>query len=219
MIRGPRHMDEFHHPSPMHESLASDDDRRRPVLGFAHDWPYNLPFAIPAHHHLRAQLVFAAKGVIRVSTASSTWVVPPQQAVWVPPAVEHSLAASGAFDLRTLYLHPEAVKRLSRECGVISVPPLLRELILYAIGVGGGYEPDSAESRVLAVVPDLLGTITPEPLHLPLPRDRRLRIITEALLNDPSDDHPLAHWASRVGASERSLSGILWVRHNMREDH
>lgn len=205
VVSEPQPMDPLSHPTPMHDSLANDDDGGRPVVGFAHDWPHQTPFSISAHHHLRAQLVYAAEGVIRVNTARCTWVVPPQQAVWVPPAVEHSVTAGGAFDLRTLYLHPAAVAHLSGECCVITVPPLLRELILHAVRVGRDYAPDSAESRVLSVIPDLLSTLTPEPLQLPLPRDRRLRIITEALLNNPSDDHPLAHWAGRVGASERTL--------------
>lgn len=199
-------MDELRHSAPMHDRFANDDDSCRPVLGFAHDWPHNRPFAIPGHQHLRAQLVYAAEGVVRVSTARCTWVVPPQQAVWVPPAVEHAFAAGGAFDLRTLYLHPSAVAHLSLECCVISAPSLLRELILYAVRVGRNYEPGSAESRILSVISDLLSTLPPEPLQLPLPTDRRLRTITDTLLNDPSDDRPLAHWAGMVGASERTLT-------------
>lgn len=189
----------------MNDNLANDEDGDFPVLGFAHDWPYPTPFSTPAHHHVRAQLIYAATGVIHVSTAHCTWVVPPQQAVWVPPAVEHSVNTTGAFNLRTLYLHPSTVAHLSCECCVITAPPLLRELILYTVRVGRNYSPGSAESKVISIVPDLLSTLPSEPLHLPLPRDRRLRVITDALLDNPSDDHPLPHWAGIVGASERTL--------------
>ncbi|QDX80247.1 hypothetical protein B9N43_02590 [Denitratisoma sp. DHT3] len=190
---------------PMHDRLADDDDERRPVMGYAYGWPTNEKFSIEAHRHLRAQLIYATAGVLRVSTADCTWVLPPQQAVWVPADVVHSVTATGSFDLRTLYLHPAAIHGLAEGCCVITVSPLLRELILHAIRVGPDYALDGADARILSVIPDLLGAIAPEPLQLPLPRDRRLRIVTDALLENPSDNHPLSHWAKRVGASERTL--------------
>lgn len=191
--------------NPAHGNLADNDDRLRPVLGYAHDWPFGTRFSIPPHSHLRAQLVFATEGVLRVSTANSTWVIPPQQAVWVPPSVEHALTATGAFILRTLYLHPRIKVSLPNDCCVITVTPLLRELILHAVEVSSDYAPDSLDAQVMSLIPALLSTINPEPLQLPLPVDRRLRIVTDALLDDPADKQPLAFWANRVGASERTL--------------
>lgn len=190
---------------PAHDRMADNDDPSRPVLGYAYDWPSGAPFSIGCHSHLRAQLVFATEGVLRVSTASAAWVVPPQQAVWVPPGVEHALTAIGAFVLRTIYLHPAAAAGLPDGCSVVSVTPLLRELILYAIQVKPDYSPDSLEARILSTIPGLLGTIDPEPLQLPLPVDRRLRMVTDALLDEPANKQPLTFWAQRVGASERTL--------------
>jgi AraC-like DNA-binding protein len=43
------------------------------------------------------------------------------------------------------------------------------------------------------------------PLHLPLPRDRRLRRLTDALCANPGDTRPLKYWAGKLGMSERSL--------------
>jgi len=190
---------------PSHDRMADNDDPSRPVLGYAYDWPSGAPFSIGCHSHLRAQLVFATEGVLRLSTAKAAWVVPPQQAVWVPPAVEHALTAARAFVLRTVYLHPSAKSGLPDDCCVITVTPLLRELILYAVQVKPDYSPDSLDAQVLSIIPSLLGTIDPEPLQLPLPVDRRLRMVADALLDDPASKQPLTFWAQRVGASERTL--------------
>jgi AraC-like DNA-binding protein/mannose-6-phosphate isomerase-like protein (cupin superfamily) len=188
----------------LHDTLSNNPDPRLPVIAVAHDRPDN--FNTPFHHHLRAQLVYATAGVMRVSTETATWVVPPQQAVWIPSNVEHTAVSNSPLALRTLYIHPDAASKLADICCVLSVPPLLREMILYAVTLPQDYAPDSAEARLMAVIPDLLSTLEPEPLQLPLPSDRRLRTITDALMEDPADKHSLAYWANHVGASERTLS-------------
>jgi AraC-like DNA-binding protein/mannose-6-phosphate isomerase-like protein (cupin superfamily) len=182
---------------------ANDTDAERPVLAVAHDRPKG--FRIPAHSHFRAQLMYSADGVMRVETASGAWVVPPQQAVWLPAEVEHSMTNAGPIALRTLYLHPRVSRELPTSCCVISVPPVLRELILYVAALSQHYEPGSLTAKLMSAIPDLLQTLEPEPLHLPLPVDRRLGAITDALMQDPCNNQPLAFWAEHSGASERTL--------------
>jgi len=85
----------------------------------------------------------------------------------------------------------------------------LRELILYATTLRDHYAPDGPEARVMAVIPDQLRLLRPEPLHLPTPADRRLRAITDALSEHPSDGRSLADWARTAGASERTLARLF----------
>ena len=65
--------------------LFSVVDMRRPLVGYAADFPNG--FALDDHRHPSAQLIHASSGVMTVATAQGRWVVPPQRAVWVPPAV------------------------------------------------------------------------------------------------------------------------------------
>lgn len=188
----------------LHNRQSNNDDPALPVLTLSHDRPES--FAMPSHRHHRAELIYASEGVIRVSTERATWVVPPQQAVWIPPGLEHSASHIGPVALRILYFHPLLAQTLLSSCCVINVSPLLREMILHATALGQRYKPDSPEARVMAVIPDLLRDIRPEPLQLPLPVDRRLTMITDALMENPADKQPLSGWASHVGASERTLS-------------
>ncbi len=145
------------------------DDAARPVVTLASDHPG--PHKIPPHRHLRAQLLYASTGVMTVSTAEGTWVVPPHQGVWVPPGVVHEVTSPGPMTMRSLYLHPSATAGLPTSCCVVTIPPLLRELILHAVTLSFGYPPQGPEARLMAVIPDQLRALRPEPLHLPMPAE------------------------------------------------
>jgi len=181
---------------------GDDEDASDPVIAIAHDRPET--FEVPAHEHFRAQLVYASEGVMRVRTKKATWIVPPQQAVWVPPAVTHSVINESSVAFRTLYLHPSITAELPDECCVVNVPALLRELILYVTDFHLTPSPVLL-SQLMKVLPELLATLEPEPLQLPLPGDRRLRVICDALMDNPGDERTLKDWTLIVGASERTL--------------
>jgi AraC-like DNA-binding protein len=185
---------------------GDDGDPSRPVIAVAHDRPET--FEVPPHKHLRAQLVYASAGVMRVRTEKATWIVPHQQAVWVPSGITHSVINESSVAFRTLYLHPDITQQLHSECCVLNVPPLLRELILHVTA----RKPPSLsalDDRLMALIPDLLATLEPEPLQLPLPADRRLRTITDALMENPGDERSLGDWTGKVGASERTLERLF----------
>ena len=181
---------------------GDDENSSSPVIAIAHDRPET--FEVPPHKHFRAQLVYASQGVMRVRTKNATWIVPPQQAVWVPPGITHSVINESTVAFRTLYLHPNIASTLPDECCVITVPPILKELILYVTNLLVPVD-SVLQTRLMALIPDLLATLEPEPLQLPLPVDRRLKVICDALMDNPGDDRNLKDWTRTVGASERTL--------------
>ncbi|MGF1629903.1 MAG: helix-turn-helix domain-containing protein [Kiloniellaceae bacterium] len=201
--RGPDHV----HSDPLPDHPGNLDDPRRPVAPLAID--YSGASLRPWHHHRRGQLLYADQGVMQVSTAAGTWVVAPAQAVWVPPGVEHQVGHRAGIAMRTLYVDAAVARELPSECCVVAIPALLRQLILRAMEVGLDYAPGSAGARVMAVIFDELRALKPEPLHLPHPRDPRLKKIAEALLADPADGRALADWAKGAGASERTLARLF----------
>ncbi len=191
------------------DPLGDLEDADWPVVGFVRN--YTAGHKIARHWHHRAQLVYASSGVMGVTTDDGTWVVPPQQAVWVPAGMVHEVEASGPLAMRSLYV---AVDRdsgagLPRDCCVVGVSPLLRELILRVVTFDVAGPPSPAQRHVLAVIADELRSLEPEPLHLPLPHDRRLKTITERLARDPADGRPLGDWARKTGASERTLARLF----------
>src|SRR5690606_27484067 len=52
-------------------------------------------------------------------------------------------------------------------------------------------------------------------LGLPMPRDRRLQALCHALTNDPGSPLTLEGWATRVGASSRTLARLFQDELNM----
>ena len=193
----------------LRRSTDSRDYQRlpRPVAVMATDYPAG--HAIAPHLHERGQLVFAAAGVMAVTTPDGTWVVPPHRAVWVPPATEHAIRAYDALQMRSLYIRGDAARHLPPTCAVVPVSPLLRELILRAIELPLEYEEAGPAGRIMALILDELAVLPALPLHLPWPRDERLRRVCAALRRDPAAAATLAEWGRVAGASGRTLARLF----------
>jgi AraC-like DNA-binding protein/quercetin dioxygenase-like cupin family protein len=158
---------------------------------------------IRPHHHEWAQLIYARAGVMTVLTAAGAWVVPPQRAVWMPAGMEHAIRCGTRLEMRTLYIDAAARDGLPVACGVVNVPPLLRELVLAGVEAPGE---GPRRELLVALLLQEVSAAPLAPLHLPEPEDPRLKRITAALGADPGDPRTLAAWGKEVGASVRTLS-------------
>ncbi|HJV34916.1 helix-turn-helix transcriptional regulator [Geomonas sp.] len=161
------------------------------------------------HAHPRGQLIYASSGVMRVICRHDIWVVPPSQAVWVPPDMEHEVYFPGEVFLRNLFVDPSFCQGLPTNCTVIKVSPLLKELILQAVKIGDSYRGESGEFRLMLVILDQLKEAEATPLHLPMGRDERLLRVMEELLKDPGDRRELEELAGLAGASARTLARLF----------
>lgn len=177
------------------------------IQAFAAD--YTEGHVIPLHRHSRAQLLHAESGLMAIEAASTSWLVPPGVALWLPPGMPHEVRAVTAISMRTLYIRSDAAVGLAEHCRAIAVSPLLRELIFRAVTFSPHYAPDSPEGRLMAVILDEIREQPDAPLNLPLPRDRRARRVADALVADPADGRPIEEWASVTGASARTLARIF----------
>ena len=161
---------------------------------------------IEPHRHRRAQLVYGTSGSLTVGTPHGTWVVPAHRAVWVPGGVEHSVRAAGTVTMRTLYLDQDHCPELPDHCTVISVSPLLRELIEAATRIPVDYVPDSRDGRVMALLRDELRPVATPALHLPMPTEAELAAICAEILRCPHEDRSLQDWADSCYLSRRTLA-------------
>src|SRR5690349_1033283 len=105
------------------------------VSTLAYDYPAG--FDVVEHSHKAHQLVFAPRGVMEIAVGRQLWLVPPQFAVWIPSRTEHRIRMPTAVSMRTLYFRMSARGHDRRHCAVIQVSPLLRELILECVRLGG----------------------------------------------------------------------------------
>ncbi len=186
---------------------AETSDNPRPVVTLANDYPSG--YEIAPHRHARAQLVYASQGVMTVTAAAGSWVVPPQRAVWMPAGAEHAVRVNRAISMRSLFIRPESAPGLPKACRVVTVSSLLRALILRAMAVPPLYDEAGPDGRILRVILDELRALQSAPLHLPRPGDARLLRVTEALIADPADARPLDAWARAAGASPRTLARLF----------
>lgn len=161
---------------------------------------------IARHTHAWAQVAYASRGVLRIATAGTTWMVPPSRAIWVPPHVTHEVVIVEEAFLRTLYIDEHAVPPGMDACRVVEVSNLLREVIA-ALDM-----PDLSASReqVLgALALDELTRSEPLPLSVPMPNEKRLRALCEAVIADPASSDSLDQWAASVGASTRTIARLF----------
>lgn len=161
------------------------------------------------HQHRRAQLLYTVRGIVNCEVEDGVWLVPPQCAVWVPGNLPHSARGSGTTECYCLFVDADAVAGLPQACCTITVSPLLRELLLKAVGLPELYALGSREERLIATLLDELVAAPVEDLHLPMPRDPRLRRLAELLLSMPSERIAKGEWAARIGMSERNMSRLL----------
>lgn len=163
---------------------------------------------VQAHAHPWGQLMYAADGVLEACTEQRTCLIPPRRAVWLPAGVAHSAHARTAVVFRSLYLEPGIAARLG-ECRVLAISPLLDGLIQRASEFPHDYPDNGPEARLLQVLVDELQRAPESGLSLPLPRDPRLRRITEHLQRQPGERMGIEDWAQRVGASRRTLARLF----------
>jgi AraC-like DNA-binding protein len=185
------------------EGLSDHENAASAVTAMAADYPGGS--STGEHVHNRAQLLYAIQGVMSIRSATGFWVVPPSRAVWLTAGVAHDVRMSGEVKMRTVFVDPNAAPHLPAKCCVVAVSGLLRELVLAACEVPIAYAAGSRDDRLMRLLLDELHAMPVLPLHLPFPKDERLRRICGALTDAPDRDLTARQWASGVGLTERTL--------------
>lgn len=162
---------------------------------------------VAAHSHVDGQLVYAVSGVVCTMTERGTWVAPAYRITWTPPGFEHSHRIYGETDVCVVTVPRDLCRDLPASPGVFAVSPLLREVLLAL--TDGQEARDGAHERLRGVIIDELVEAPDHPVHLPEPRDDRLRRVTELLHSDPGRPATLAELGRAAGASERTLSRLF----------
>ena len=159
------------------------------------------------HQHERGQLLYARKGCIRITLANQVCLLPPSRAAWIPPATAHRAVMKEVVDYRSLYFSAELSKGLGADVCVLSVSPLL-EAVLEPMAQAS-FDQDWSQGRymhLLGLCVDEMQRASRQPTLLPLPHDRRLRV----LMDQPEQLPPELHVLEReVGASARTISRIF----------
>jgi AraC-like DNA-binding protein/mannose-6-phosphate isomerase-like protein (cupin superfamily) len=172
---------------------------------------YKRGVRLGTHMHREAQLVYAARGTMQVTTPKGRWLVPPDRAVWVPALSEHSIDVLADIQMRTLYFDVSWLKRERRRANlasefVVRVSPLLHQAILALFDTSNGRE---RTELLIKLVMLELHQAEDSATFIPLPHEPRCRRAADIVLGDPTGSHEIETLAREVGTSARTLSRLF----------
>ncbi|WP_407166348.1 AraC family transcriptional regulator [Bradyrhizobium sp. ORS 111] len=172
---------------------------------------YRKGVRLDPHMHREAQLVYAAKGTMQVTTPKGRWLVPPDRAVWVPALFAHAIDVLADIEMRTLYFDQAWLAREKRSDSltnefVVRVSPLLHQAILALFDGAGSRERSELLVRLLMLE---LHRAEDPATFIPLPQEPRCRRAADVVLVDPTRDYEIETLARTVGTSARTLSRLF----------
>lgn len=176
----------------------------RPVATMPSSYPAGHEIAL--HTHARAQLLLATNGAIEITVDGNIWVVPHGRAVWIPAGIEHTVYIISAVTIESLYIDATTETGMNDDCQVVAVSPLLQALIAAAMAIPVEYDPGGRDGLIMQLILAELKSMPFVPLHIPMPRDRRLQIICQAISQQPGRSETLAQWGVIAGATARTLA-------------
>ncbi|MDR3507406.1 MAG: helix-turn-helix transcriptional regulator [Caulobacteraceae bacterium] len=185
-------------------SPADYEATPRPIVAVGNDFP--LGHVILAHRHRRCQLLSCPSAVLTVATDQGAWVVPRHHCLWLPSGVRHEVTALGALQTRSLFLEPDAVSGMPRQCEVLAVSPLMRSLLREAIDLPLDYEEDSRGGLIMALLLHELRRAPVQPLSLPLPASPGLAALCRTFVGRPRAHDTIEDWSEGLGMSRRAFT-------------
>ncbi|MGB6356805.1 MAG: helix-turn-helix transcriptional regulator [Steroidobacteraceae bacterium] len=180
------------------------EDIPRPVLAISNDYPAS--FEVDRHQHRRGQLLYAARGVIAVSTPAGAWVAPPERAVWIPGGTPHSVRMVGAVSTRSVLIEDGICPALGRDCHVLGVSALLRSLLVTAAEMPMTYELGGRDGMVIDLLLAELERAPVIPIAVPFPTTEALARKCHAFLERPSPHDTIAEWSAELSMGRRSFT-------------
>ena len=84
------------------------------------------------HHHDLHQLEYAFEGVVEVETETAHYLLPPQQAVWIPAELTHCTTIKHHVKTLSVFFDPALVPSPDGRARILAAAPVIKEMILYA---------------------------------------------------------------------------------------
>lgn len=190
-----------------YQSPDDHEDTPRPVVAIGNDYPPS--FELETHRHRRGQLLYAASGVVAVSTPQGAWVAPPERAVWIPGGTPHAVSMIGAVSTRGVLIEPSIAPSLGDACRVVAVSPLLRALLMAAVELPLEYDEASRDGLVMALLAAELASAPVIPLAVPFPASPALAARCHRFLERPHASDTIDGWAADLGMNRRRFTRLF----------
>ncbi|HJO94890.1 MAG TPA: helix-turn-helix transcriptional regulator [Victivallales bacterium] len=166
-------------------------------------------YDVISHVHKRGQVIYPNKGLAKVVCNNNYWLVPPSQAIWIPPMLEHTVSFSKSVSVYLLFVDISVAEELNPDSCVLSINKLLRELIKKTAGFGESYSVNSSEYRLVNVIIDELRILKPVSLSLPFAKDERVIRVINNIMKNPGCRDKIDYFASVACTSTRNLNRMF----------
>lgn len=187
----------------------------REVFTFGKDYANGL--VLPPHQHEWSQCLYAITGVVTVITKAGSWVVPPGLATWIPNGIDHEVRMNGPVTTRSAYIAPSTVAThgLLSHCAVITVSPLLHELLTVAVEFSAEYPLGGRQEHIMKLIVEEIKEMSVLPLNAPLPDEPKMAKLCKEILDTPSINTNLDALAHKMGMSRRSFTRLFRIQTGM----
>ena len=85
------------------------------------------------HSHEVHQIEYALHGLVEVETDAAHYLLPPQQAAWIPAGLQHQAVMNPDVKTVAVMFDAELIPDRSDRARIIAVSPLIREMMIYAL--------------------------------------------------------------------------------------
>jgi AraC-like DNA-binding protein len=170
---------------------------------------YSSGSLVAEHAHGSDQLIYSIRGVMEVRSDQNVWLIPPSFALWVPARTFHRIRMPVEVSMRTLYIRPGLVRRADIACAVLSVSPLLRELILETVRIGQLRLKNREHCALRDLTALHIASATPIPTRIRMPKDARALRAATRILNSLAESPSLQVVCREVGVSPRTLQRLF----------
>ncbi|WP_192578784.1 helix-turn-helix transcriptional regulator [Francisella sp. LA112445] len=176
-----------------------------PVFGISHD--NSAPFVDGSHQHIQAQLMYCSKGIIEAQVSEKVFLVPPTNAIWIPGNVPHSTLSKNRVDFRSVYFCEEKLDNLPKTPQVISISPLLRELIIETCKFEGRLTIE--QKNIINVLTDQLNLAKQQNYTLEIPNVDIIKSIYKYIINNLSEALLIDQVAKYFAMSSKTLTRLF----------
>lgn len=154
------------------------------------------------HSHAEGQFFMLLRGTAIHRTELGEWLMTPRHPCWMPPKMAHGVQSRGETEGIVILASADLCDSLPAEICVIKAGQLIEELILKM-----SFTADNSPQlqRLWSVLKDEVIDAERYELHLPVPSDERLRLLTQLVVANPADSRSLDQWAETVNLAQRTL--------------
>jgi len=160
------------------------------------------------HRHRRGQFMYVESGIACVRTRAGVWAVTPNHVGWMPHGIEHTVRIIEPITGWGVWVAPEATRNLPPQPATLHATELMRALVYRAVEWSDQPHLNDEQQRLMDVLMDEMShaDAPDSPIRLPMPADRRVLRVAQALLAHPGDSRNRDQWAEWAGLSTRSLT-------------